>query len=175
MIHQALEAITETTVNLAREAIKLGAAGVFFATQMSSYDVTDEATYEEFGVAYDKKVLEAADEGWFNILHAHGTNIMFSLLKDYPVQVFNWHVWETLPDLDEARDMTGKTLLGGIERMDITNGNRNELHNQIYKSIKTMQRKNHILTPGCVIRYPLDDDMLGFVRKAKLEIESKLF
>lgn len=175
LIHQALEIITETTMNLAREAIRLGAAGVFFATQLSSYDVTTEELYKEYGEVYDRKVLEAANEGWFNILHAHGTNIMFSLLKDYPVQVFNWHVWETLPDLDEARDLVGKTLMGGIERMDITNGDKNELHNKIYKSIKIMKGKNHILTPGCVIRYPLDDDMLSFVREAKEEIEKKMF
>lgn len=27
---------------------------------------------------------------------------MFHILKDYPVQVFNWHAWESLPALDEA-------------------------------------------------------------------------
>lgn len=173
-IHEALAHIADTTAELAREAIRLGAAGVFFATQLSSYNVTDEATYEEFGVPYDLKVLEAASEGWFNILHAHGDNIMYRLLKEYPTQVFNWHVWETLPELEEARDTTDKTLMGGLNRMDITHSDFNSLHNQIYQCLKILNGKGHILTPGCVIRYPLNDEVLKYIKDTKMAIEASL-
>lgn len=175
LIHHALNIITESTANLAKKAIELGADGIFFATQMSSYDVAEEKIYKEFGVKYDLKVLEAASEGWVNVLHAHGNNIMFNLLKEYPVHVFNWHAWETLPELLEARDITGKCLMGGIKRMDITNGNKNEIHNQIYNAIRLLERRKHILTPGCVIRYPLDDEILSFIKEVKIDIENKLF
>lgn len=173
-IHKALEAITETTCALAEEAIRLGAAGVFMASQMSSYDAMTDTEYKEYGKPYDLKVLEAASNGWFNAIHAHGDNIMFDVLKDYPVHAFNWHAWETLPEVDEARDTCGKCLLGGIKRMDITNRNKNEVHNQIYRCIRMLGGKNQILTPGCVIRYPLDEEMLRFVRIAKNEIEEQL-
>ena len=175
VIKAALEVITETTQELVKKSIEMGASGIFFATQLSSYNVTNEEIYREYGEPYDIKVLEAAKEGWFNILHAHGDNIMFNILKDYPVQVFNWHAYETLPEMDEARSMTGKTLMGGLMRMDITNGNRNEIMNQIYKSMKILGRRNLILTPGCVIRYPLDEAMLHFVREAKETIEERCF
>lgn len=173
-IHQALEAVTQTTCALARKAIEIGAAGIFLATQQSCYDIMSEKEYAEFGVPYDLQVLEAADHGWFNAIHAHGENIMFNLLKNYPVHAFNWHAWETLPAIEEARDITGKCLMGGIQRMDITNRKRNEIHNQIYNCIKLMGGKNHILTPGCVIRYPLDEEMLMFVKEAKESIEIRL-
>ena len=87
-VHSALEALTQTTCDLVRRAIQLGADGIFFASQMSSYGVMSEDLYREYGVYYDKKVLSAS-KGWFNVLHAHGENIMFDLLKDYPVQAFN--------------------------------------------------------------------------------------
>lgn len=174
LIPKALEVIAESTALLAMAAVKIGAAGVFFATQMSSYDLTTEQIYATYGRPYDIKVLEAASEGWFNILHAHGDNIMFDLLKDYPVHVFNWHAWETLPDMEEARAMMGKCLMGGLKRMDITHGNKNEINNQIFHSIKLLERRHHILSPGCVIRYPLDDEMLAFVKQAKLSIEDRL-
>jgi len=174
LVHNALRAITQTTCRLAEKAIEMGADGVFFASQMSNYNVMPEDIYLEYGKKYDLQVLEAASKGWFNTLHAHGSDIMFDLLKDYPVQVFNWHAWESLPNLLEAQEITGKCLLGGIQRMDITNCRKNELQSQIYNCIKQLGGRKHILSPGCVIRYPLDEKTLDFVRKVKLEIEEKV-
>lgn len=107
-----------------------------------------------------------------NTIHCHGNNIMFQILKDYPVQVFNWHAWETLPALDEAYALTGKCLMGGLSRTDITQGNRGAIQNQIYECFKLLGGRHQILTPGCVIRYPLDDEMLSFIGKTRNEIES---
>ena len=131
-----------------------------------------EAEYREYGTPYDLRVLEAAGKGWMNTIHCHGNNIMFQILKDYPVQVFNWHAWETLPALDEAYALTGKCLMGGLSRTDITQGNRGAIQNQIYECFKLLGGRHQILTPGCVIRYPLDDEMLSFIGKTRNEIES---
>lgn len=174
LVKKALEVITETTMALAKEAISLGADGVFFASQMSTYDSMTAEEYLEYGKPYDLMVLEAAKDGWFNTIHAHGNNIMFDILKDYPVSVFNWHAGETLPELDEAFLMTGKCLMGGLKRMDITNRNKNEIQNQIYESFKALNGLHQILTPGCVIRYPLDDEMLFYVKRIKDYIEGKI-
>lgn len=174
LIHQALKEITKTTCNLVERAINMGASGIFLASQLTTFNEMTDKEYLEFGKPYDLKVLEAASKGWFNIIHAHGNNIMFDILKTYPVQAFNWHAWETLPNIDEARDLTEKCLMGGIMRMDITNCHKNEVRNQIYNSIKLLKRKKHILTPGCVIRYPLNEDMLRFVKATKEEIENIL-
>lgn len=173
-VKQALTIITETTMKLAEQAIRLGADGIFYASQMSSYDTMTAKEYEEYGKPYDLLVLEAAKDGWFNTVHAHGSNIMFDLLKDYPVSVFNWHAGETLPELDEAFLMTGKCLMGGLKRMDITNRNKNEIQNQIYESFKALKGLHQILTPGCVIRYPLDEEMLCFVKQMKDYIEGRM-
>jgi uroporphyrinogen decarboxylase len=170
-VHKALQVIAETTANLAKEAIRLGADGIFFASQMSTYGAMDAQAYQEYGKPYDLSVLEAAP-GWFNTLHAHGNNIMLEVLRDYPVAAFNWHAWETLPALDEARAQTGKCLMGGLQRMDITNKNKNEVQHQIFECLRMLNGRNHILTPGCVIRYPLDNEMLTFVKQAKEYLET---
>lgn len=170
LIHQALREITKTTCRMVEKVIEAGAAGIFFASQMSSYAVTTEAVYEEFGASYDREVIKAST-GWCNVLHAHGEDIMFPILKDYPVQVFNWHAWQTLPTVEEALMYTGKCLMGGIERMNITNHKKNELRSEIYNTIKITGGRHLILTPGCVIRYPLDDEMLAYVKQVKEETE----
>lgn len=173
-VHFALKVITETTCNLAKRVIELGADGIFFAAQSSTYDFMSTKEYEEYGVPYDLQVLEAAKGGWMNTLHAHGINIMVEILKDYPVQVFNWHAWETLPAVDEAAFVTGKCLMGGLNRTDITQCNRNAIRHQIYECCKLLRGRGQILTPGCVIRYPLDEDMLRFIKTTKDEMEAKM-
>lgn len=173
-VKQALKAITETTCGLVQRVIELGADGIFFATQLSSYNLTEESFYREYGMPYDLAVL-AASSGWCNVLHGHGKNIMFPLLRKYPVQIFNWHAWESLPDIAEAQLMTGKCIMAGLERMDITEHHKNEIEYQIYETLKETGGRKVILSPGCVIRYPLDEEMLSFVRKAKEEIERKMF
>ena len=173
-IKGALERIAQTTGQLAAKAIELGADGVFFASQMSNYDTMSVEMYEEYGVPYDQMVLEHCSKGWLNTLHAHGSNIMFELLKDYPVQVFNWHAWESLPSVAGVHALTGKCLMGGLNRMDITHGDRNAITEQIFQSYQLMSGRNLILSPGCVIRYPLDEKVLHFIRRTKDEIESCL-
>ena len=58
--------------------------------------------------------------------------------------------------------------------MDITGGRKNEIEYRIYKTLRQTGGRKIILSPGCVIRYPLDEEMLAFVWKAKNEIEEKL-
>lgn len=173
-VKEGLRAITETTCALVQRVIEMGADGIFFATQLSSYAVAEESFYREYGMPYDLAVLSASS-GWCNVLHAHGKDIMFPLLRKYPVQIFNWHAWESLPTIDEARTLTGKCIMAGLERMDITEGKKNEIEYRIYETLKQTGGRHLILSPGCVIRYPLDEEMLTFVRKAKNEIEEKLF
>ena len=77
--------------------------------------------------------------------------------------------------MEEASVLADKCVMGGIKRMDITNYNKNNLRNQIYQCLKALDGRGHILTPGCVIRYPLDEAMLSYVKQVKNEIESVLF
>jgi uroporphyrinogen decarboxylase len=173
-VHSALEKISALTQELAARAITLGASGIFLGCQMSSYAVMEEDLYREYGKPYDEAVLRAASQGWCNVLHAHGESVMFDLLKDYPVHILNWHIWESPPAADQGVALSGKCIMGGIKRMDITRGNKEALRDQIYNTIKALRGRKLILAPGCVIRYPLEEEMLRFVFKTKSEAEEAL-
>lgn len=181
-VKAALEVITQTTCNLAAKAVEMGAAGVFFASQMSNYATSmakeplSVEEYEQYGKVYDVRVIEAANQAgaWMNTLHCHGDNIMFDLLKDYPVQVFNWHAWETYPTIEEALCLTDKCLMGGLKRFDITDCSYNAIRNQVFECCKLTKGRRLILTPGCVIRYPLDEEMLAYVKRTKEFVEQAI-
>lgn len=156
----ALERIADTTSNLCSKAIDIGASGVFFATQMCSKDVTTVDNYLKYGRPYDLIALKGASKGTFNILHMHGDQIMFDELKDYPVDVLNWHIWESAPSVSEAVKKTDKIILGGICRHDITTGNIEAVKEQISATLAATNGKNIIISPGCGIRHPYDKTML---------------
>ena len=61
--------------------------------------------------------------------------------------------------------------MGGLDRRDITTCNRNAIRNQIFHATRMTGGRGLILTPGCVIRYPLNDSMLAYIRNAKDLVE----
>jgi uroporphyrinogen decarboxylase len=172
-LHKALSAITETTGRLAERAIDLGASGVFFSTQLATTDLLSSSEYKEFGLPYDLRVFEKARKGWFNILHLHGNNIMFELVNSYPAQCFNWHIWETPPDIPTAKALTEKCLMGGIVRTDVTREDRAALARQIADAVKQSKKRRIILTPGCVVRHPLNHEVLDFIYETKISAETE--
>ncbi len=161
-VRRALEAIAETTAEFIARVIDLGASGVFFASQMCQRGVMSEAEYLEFGVPYDLEALKPAAGGWFNIFHLHGNEVMFSLMKDYPLECVNWHVWETTPDFTEARDQSDKCFMGGIVRTHITEGDYHGIESDVKRSWDQLKGIKHIVTPGCGIRHPVDASTLQY-------------
>lgn len=157
LLKAALGEIAATVKAFSEAAINIGCAGVFFASQESTNQAMTTDEYREFGVPFDHEALTGASGGWFNAIHMHGEDVMFDLLKDYPVQALNWHVGETSPTLDAYRAEGGtKPVVGGMRRMALTRGEYEVAVSDIDAAIASMGGRNLLLTPGCVIRYPVD-------------------
>ena len=150
LIHNALEQITKTSIDFCMLNIEEGVSGFFFATQCATYDMTTENEYEEFGVQYDLQILNAIRPyTYFNVLHDHGTNTMFKLLSEYPVDAINWHDRWTYPSLSEARQITDKCLMGGINENWIKTATPDEIELHIKEAVLSAGRNGLILSPGC--------------------------
>jgi uroporphyrinogen decarboxylase len=160
-----LEIIAAVTCDFAREAIARGCAGVFLAVQDANSLTTTEDTYRRFGETFDRRVLTAAhDSGaWFNVVHMHGTNIMFDLLARYDAAAINWHIGETAPTIAEYRAHHGieaKPIAGGIQRAHITRGDLPAIRMDIERALRESGGRGLLLSPGCVIRHPVDPNIL---------------
>lgn len=150
-LHQALAAITETTINFVKLNIEAGVAGFFFATQCATTDFVTEAEYDEFGAAYDLKVINAfKDITYFNIAHIHGDNTMFKKVADYPVNCINWHDRWALPNMAEARKISDKCFLGGINEKWLSQAKPEEIRDHIKEGVLAAGRNGLMITPGCV-------------------------
>lgn len=162
----ALELITDLTIKFSKAAIALGASGIYFASQMSSYDRTSKESYETYGVPYDLQILESVKEGgWLNTIHVHGENTMFDVMKDYPVPVFNWHNWDTEPSVEVGQEKTNKAIMGGIAPAQITLGNIEELTKQVSEDIKRLNGKSLILSSNCSVMLPFEDQTIQTIQK----------
>ena len=163
-VAQGLANIAETMSNFTRAALDIGCCGVFFATQESSTQCVNEATYRQFGVPHDQTVLAAARQGWFNVIHMHGEDVMFGLLKNYPVTALNWHIGETDPQLaNYAATPERKPVVGGLRRMALTGGDMDTIRADIASAMAATGGRGLLLGPACVIRHPVDRDVLKAV------------
>lgn len=150
-LRAGLATITETTVRFVREVLRTGAAGIFYAVQHACYGLLCDEEYRHMGRPYDLRVLEAAQEGWFNVLHLHGNDIMFDALADYPVQAINWHDRETWPPLAEASRRCDKALIGGLRRTEtMLLGNPDNVRSEAADAVAQTGGRGFILGTGCV-------------------------
>lgn len=178
-VHQALRAITETTINFVKANIEAGVSGFFFATQFATYDFMTDSLFAEFCRPYDLAVLNSyVDQTWFNVVHIHGGNIMYDAVADYPCNCINWHDRDTGPSMAEARETKAKTFLGGIQEVPtITNGvlsydsvlkrsTPEEIITHVKEAIEMVDGKGLIIGPGCVCDPKTPEENLHAVRRA---------
>jgi uroporphyrinogen decarboxylase len=168
-LRAGLDTITETTVRFVTAALETGISGVFYAVQHAQYGLFTEQEYAAFGRPYDLRILEATQGLWLNVLHLHGTEVMFDLLADYPVQVFNWHDRETSPTLAEAQRRVAGAVCGGLQRWDgIVRGTPDQVHDQAADAIAQTGGRRLILGTGCVT--PIIAPMSN-IRAARASVE----
>ncbi|MET0016363.1 uroporphyrinogen decarboxylase family protein [Oscillibacter sp.] len=178
-VHQALAAITETTINFVKANIEAGVSGFFLATQCATYDFLDDTLFAEFCKPYDIQVINSyRDVTWFNVLHIHGGNIMFNATKDYPCNVINWHDRYTSPSLKEARAMTNKVFLGGLREVPTIVGSTlhydsilatdspDQIRTHVQEAIDMVGGHGLLIGPGCVADPHAPEENLHAVRKA---------
>ncbi len=142
---------TATTVRFIEAARRRGIAGIFLAVQHASYDLLSEQEYREFGIPFDRHLLDAADGLWLNVLHLHGSRVMFDLLADYPAQVVNWHDRESPPTLRDGQSRVRGAVLGGLRRLEtLLRGSPDDVRCEAQDAIRQTGGRRFILGAGCV-------------------------
>jgi len=151
-VHVGLRTLTPVTTAFAHAALDAGADGLFFASQWICADFCTREQYEEFGLEYDLEVLESISyRSRITILHLHGTDVFFDMVKDYPVDGVSWHDRETSPSLAEARQRTGLAFVTGLDRDLLRRGPSQAISAQARDAISQVDGRGLILAPSCVI------------------------
>ncbi|MBN2044184.1 MAG: hypothetical protein JW757_04115 [Anaerolineales bacterium] len=150
-VTRALEMITECTKDFVLAVIQTGADGIFYAVQHARPALMSREEYIRWGRTYDIPVLQAAADGWLNLLHLHGNDVYFDQFVDYPVQVINWHDQETEPDLKTGQAAFQGVVCGGIRQEAALNlGTAEDVRREALAAIEATSGKRFILGTGCV-------------------------
>jgi uroporphyrinogen decarboxylase len=169
-LEKGLEVIAATTAGYLKESMNRGAEGVFYSTQMSCYDKLSVEEHERFVKKYDIGILNALKGcTWFNVLHLHGSGVMFKETLDYPVQAINWHDQDDGPSFEEARKLVDKSslaFLGGLSHLNtlIRDGAQPDIEAQVDRAWEHNHHRGVILGPGCVVDPKTPEEYLYLIR-----------
>ncbi|MCX6068587.1 MAG: uroporphyrinogen decarboxylase, partial [Chloroflexi bacterium] len=151
-VGRGLEIILESTRRFIRAARAMGLIdGIFYAVQHAQGHLLTKDEFVEFGRSYDLQVLESARMLWLNILHAHGENIYFNNVADYPVHVINWHDRDTAPTLNDALSRTRSVLCGGLRRETMVFGSAEDVDAEAADAFQQTNGRRLLLGTGCVV------------------------
>jgi uroporphyrinogen decarboxylase len=168
-LHAGLETIAQVTARFARAALEAGADGLFFATQLASRRWMTPVEYREFGARYDLAVLdEVVPHSSVTLLHLHGQDPFFELANLYPVDAVSWHSRETTPGLAEARTLTDRAFVAGLNRELLGRGPAAAIAIQAREALYQTKGRGLILAPSCVIPTTASPEYLRVVRDTVL-------
>ncbi len=145
-----LETITKSTVRFIEAAQKTGIAGVFFAVQHAQFGLMSESEYMRFGRPFDLQTLEPASMMWIKMMHLHGTDVMFDLMRDYPTNIINWHDRDTSPSLSQALANYSGAVCGGVSRATLVYRSPADIRREAAEAIEATGGRRFILGTGCV-------------------------
>jgi len=151
-LHAGLERITQVTLRFIEECKTTGIAGIFFAVQHAQYGLLSSTEFDEFGRKYDLRLLDAVQDCWLNIIHLHGSEVMFDKVADYPAQVINWHDRQTEPTLQTASGRFPGVLCGGLRQWEtMVLGSPEQVTAEGLDAVRSTQGRRFILGTGCVV------------------------
>jgi uroporphyrinogen decarboxylase len=169
---KGLETIQRTTMDFIEACIDLKINGFFYAVQHAQKELLTVEEFLQFGKSIDIPILSTFQSSDINILHAHGENIMFSELQDYPVPVINWHDQHTEPSLQNGKKLSSKTVCGGLKQWEtLVLGNPTRVSDEARAAITSTNGTHFILGTGCVVPVTAPFGNLMAARLSVLETE----
>ena len=160
----------ETFRAFVKEVIESGADGIFFATtEWATRATLNDEQYAEFGRPYDLRVLDAAQEGAFNVLHVCKDHNMVRVLDDYPVHAINWAVGSPgNPDLHTVLATSGKAVIGGLRNETLRDSGPGHIYAEARAASIQTSNRLWMLGPACSIAVDTPD---ANVRAARQVVE----
>jgi len=159
-LHGALGAVADTLAAYGRACLDAGVSGIFFATvEWGTYDNATARQYQEFGRAYDLRVLAAVQGAEMNVLHVCRPHNMFDLLADYPVHAINWAAGEpgnpTLKEglacLSVRQARSERAVMGGVSVATVVQGTPDRVAAEVRQALSETGGRRFLLAPGCSV------------------------
>ena len=151
-LDHALAALADTLAAYAREALRAGADGLFYATNVARRGLLSPAECRRFQRPWDLRVLEAVAAAPFNMLHVCGAAAHLDEFVDYPAHAFSWAASESNPSLSDVRRKTGRAVVGGLPAKPlIATLTPGVIAERARAAVREMDGRGLLLGPECSI------------------------
>ncbi|MFN8413154.1 MAG: uroporphyrinogen decarboxylase family protein [Anaerolineales bacterium] len=150
-VMKGLETIAATTKKFVEAAMDVGIDGVFYAIQHAQANLLTVDEYKNFSLPNDEVVLGPANDLWCNMLHLHGKDVYFSLLRLMNFHIVNWHDRETYPTLGEAMSLFKGVACGGLRQDSLVYEDQAKIKEEALDAIAQTKGLRLILGTGCVV------------------------
>lgn len=166
LLHSALRVIRDTVIGYAEACMDTGVPGFFLATQQASHHLLSVKEFEEFGHTYDQEVAASISSVPIRMLHICGEEIMFEQASQLDVNCLSWSAGGSNPNLEQARDMTGKALAAGLSLDILANATQEDCRGMVHEILRQDLGPGLILAPDCVVKWESPDANLEMVVEA---------
>lgn len=163
---KGLDTITKSTVKFIEAVHDAGADGIFYAVQHAQGSQVELDEYKFLILPTDHEALQPAEGFWCNMLHLHGKDVYFSLLRLMNFQIVNWHDRETYPPLAEAQSMYRGVVCGGVRQETLYSGKQAQIQEEARDALDQTKGKRFILGTGCVVYYESPHENIMAARKS---------
>jgi uroporphyrinogen decarboxylase len=151
-LEHALAALAETLAAYARHAVRSGADGLFYATNVARRGLLTAEECRRFQRPWDLRVLDAVSAAPFNMLHVCGAAAHLDEFLDYPVHALSWAASESNPSLGDVRRRSGRAVVGGLPAKPlIATLTPAAIADRARAAVREMNGRGLLLGPECSI------------------------
>ncbi len=150
-VRHGLDMIAANSAGFAEGCVKeAGIDGFFYGAFGCEKDWMGQAQFEEMVMPSDLEVLKTLSKAPISIVHIHSEkDAFFDLLAGYPCNGISWEDRLAGPSVAEAKRLTDKCLVGGIDHYMALKCAPQEIVTQGKEAIRASGGKGLILAPGC--------------------------
>ena len=173
--HAALAAIRDTLAGYAQASVQNGADGIFLAIKAAGVDQMSPQEYAQFGLPYDRPVLDAASAGWLNLIHLCGDQVYFDVLADLPSPLVSYDALSPHnPSLSEGQKRAQRAVIGGVSpKPQIRQMSPEQVAAEVSAALEDTGGTQMMIGPGCSISPDTPEVNLRAAKRALAEWASR--
>jgi len=148
---QALEAITQSTINHIRLSLERGSAGTLVSVYNATSKFGSVDDYVRYSRPYDKRVMAALADTKLSILHLHTLERPYlSQFHDFGAPVINYSVKTSGIPIAEVRASYSQPIAGGVDEVDFDKLTTADITRQ-WTTARAQAGGKYLITPGCSV------------------------
>lgn len=149
--HNALEAITQSTINHIQHIKEIGASGALVSVFNAEAKFGSVADYEHYTRPYDKRVFDALADTKLTVLHLHYLERPYiDQFKDFNAPVIQYSVKTSGIPISEIRAQFSQPIAGGVDEIDYEKLTTEEIRKQ-WKEAREQAGAKYVAAPGCSV------------------------